>query len=166
MTDAAVKTGPKSAAAIGREMISASTQPMSKAQSELMIRILMMGDAEVPLNEDDLPLATKIMMKRGVATGVPIESKALLFLSALTNTPGDCMLYLCACKAIHDETGKPITMGDIVNKFPMGFPTEPERHRIWDAQKYRGGGGWSDNSVDYDAAWGATANENKLEIVE
>ena len=84
----------KSAYDIGREMLAAKTAPMSKEETECMLRIMLAppGSLDGTLTDPDAPFALKVISGRCKWAGVQVDAKALMMLSLICKSPGDCMI--------------------------------------------------------------------------
>lgn len=85
-----------------------------------------------------------------------VTPTALLFFVALTDRPGNAVLF-CAvmaelCKQLPE--GATLTFTDAVNAFPFAVPTEDIMSKAWDKQKrIERDGQTFDNGLDQEWAW-------------
>lgn len=148
----------KTAINIGNDMITTKkVRVMTEEESMVMISLIQMQQDLPPLDgEDKPPLAYQIADERLAFHNVPVERRVLLMIASLCDRPGTVVLYCAAVKAIAMKVlageGKPVTFSHFIEAFPMGFPTEEELHRIWEAQKVHDDQP-GDNWIDRPAAW-------------
>jgi hypothetical protein len=74
---------------------------------------------------------------------------ALVVITLCQGSPGNLVMYAFTLARLAKQNNKDlITIDDIANAFPVGFPNERGLREIWDAQK---GGNWNekvDNLID------------------
>lgn len=120
--------------------------PMSKEETKAMISLLMTGDSE-PVSGAKL-LATlrehypeaaeifevKVMVSRLESTDQLYRPECVMMCVVLTDRVGDAVQW---AYYLYEETRLrgPLTLHDMVNDFPMGFPTRDGYQAAWDAQK-------------------------------
>lgn len=147
--------------------LDAETEPMTPEQTETYITCL---TAEKTHGEDPIPedfdgsQIHNIMAKRIKSSGADVSRWVIALLATLCNgRQGNAVLWAYACKQMHDKTRKKITMTELANFFPMGFPTEEAMHACWDSQKgYNMGLKNVDNYLDSREAWNdQDAEDNK-----
>jgi len=118
-----------------REFGQARVEPMSKELSKVFISLtwIEMENAKAPplLNEE---FSYKLIDKRAEYIKLDMSECAKCLLACVVNTPGDAVMFLYYLKSKNIR----ITIAEMANIFPMGFPTEAERMRLWDLQKYNG----------------------------
>lgn len=143
---------------------------MSKAESELMI-VLTIGEPMQPVPADELEQALgqifksvgdfglQVLLQRLKQTDELYDPRTVAMASWLVDRPGFAVLWAYTLYERTRELGRPYSFTDLVNDFPMGFPTSEGAAKIWDAQK-----GWaqeppvpSDNLLDGSELWKAPA---------
>lgn len=91
-----------------------------------------------------------------VAGPVEITMPLALFLCFMSDgIPGEAVMWAYTMNRMYLRKGSlsMLTIGDLSNAFPWGFPDENERHRLWDAQKGHEHGENCDNMVDQKLTW-------------
>lgn len=141
---------------IGDAMFAAAEEaaPMSEDMTRMFVLMSMM---ESTLDVEPLPsditesFKFQVIKKRlEVTYGKPIATDSVIgTLAYQSDRVGVAVLYAAAIAAIYLKVKHVVTMDDLVEYFPMGFPVEEELHKIWIAQKLSG----DMNSVDMKAAW-------------
>lgn len=129
--------------------------PMDNETTGILVNMLFMqGDIDIP--EKEKPFLFQLIVKRieHCFTYTVKEQKLVLFLAMLTESPGNAVLLMwylqwwCFKNNIKD-----LTLDLICTRvFPMGFFSNDDLSKIWDAQKVDREGSGSDNLVDYNAA--------------
>ena len=121
------------------EFFSQKQHPMSDQESRLMIAATMGG---VGSTSDEVKALFQYQLgaKRAELMGLAFQDNAMAFLSLMCETPGAIVMYLSAFRA----KGIPVTMSEIVNQFPMGFPSKESLSQMWGKQK----GQTVDNELD------------------
>lgn len=69
--------------------------------------------------------------KRAEYIGLEVSDQAKVFLMFETKSPGTAVMYLYALRSKFTS----VTMNDLANVFPNGFPTEDTLEKMWDKQK-------------------------------
>jgi len=137
-------------------------EEMSKETSEILINLLMGNLQEIP--EEEKPFIMKLIEKRieVIFDYTITDQKLLLFLSALSETPGKAVMYMTYLQYFSKKHGiKDIDLDIFCQKaFPWGFPPEKALHELWIKQKVDVKSG-SNNLLDY-----GTALESILEEKE
>jgi hypothetical protein len=78
---------------------------------------------------------------------------ALFVLSLAGGSPGKIVMWAYTINRMYQRKRDLITMDDLSLCFPWGFPTEPQEHELWDAQKGSRHGVKCDNMVDQIETW-------------
>lgn len=138
--------------------------PMTKEQTELYIRCYY-GEQAKPDQMFELAEAEqcgdigRIFYHRLTLAG-PIKMSlgvALFVLSLAGGVPGRIVMWAYTMNRMYkrkaESIGGHLTMEDLSFCFPMGFPSEQEEHRLWDAQKGHCHGRKCDNMVDQMDTW-------------
>lgn len=125
-------------------------RPMSPVESEMMIVLTISGqdisepvpaaDLDVALSKMFLPaligsLEFQVLSKRLQLTDKLYDPRVVAMASILTDRPGFAVLWAYTLFRRTLELGRPYNFDDLVNDFPMGFPTNEGAAKIWDAQK-------------------------------
>lgn len=145
----------KKAIDIGNEMLKAEVRPLTKGEAAMLLKLLAVDIAgkqvdEVP-DTVDFPLAYKILTSRAKWGGVDFTPNAAFFLSFVSSTPGEAVMYAAALKAVQTRAGGKVDLTTVIDRgFPMGVPTKEELHRIWDDQKVNL---TPDNALDHSNSW-------------
>jgi len=115
------------------EFFQQPTQPMSKEMSEIFLRMMFMEQEQqkVKIPQIQSQFLYQIIDKRANYIGLELSEPAKIFLMFETKSPGTAVMYLYALRSKFTS----VTMGNIADMFPMGFPTEPTLHKIWEKQK-------------------------------
>lgn len=107
----------------------------------LFFRFLMMEkmNESFPLEDEDpnLPFLTRIVKSRSKSINLNISNNAVLFLSALCDSPGSCVMYLYALKGKQLKDGKTVDMSELSFTFPIGFYDKEHLNKMWDKQKIK-----------------------------
>ena len=109
---------------------------------------------EQPLMEK-APFLLKILLNRAGIFAHEMEMNIMVptFLSSISKTPGEAVMWAYTLYKLWLEIGVPITMVELTNKFPQGFPSESAMEEIWNSQKGRSNGIDVDNMLDYEKYW-------------
>lgn len=112
-------------------------EEMDDELSELLIILLMRKSMEIP--EKEKPFLLKVIDARikGCFNYKINDIKLLLFLCAVTQTPGKAVMYLTYLEYWTKENGvDEINLDLFCEKiFPWGFPSDKDLNDLWDAQK-------------------------------
>ena len=91
----------------------------------------------------------RVLSERTGRHGVQTEPAVLYFLSLVTRTPGECVLWVYTLACVQKETRKPIVLRDLIEQyFPGGLPDQAAVNAVWCAQKANGA-----NLLDDAAQW-------------
>lgn len=121
---------------------------------ENIFLFLLMADPDKKLNTEK-PFLYKVIEKRvQYCFNYAInDARLIMILCILAVSPGCAVMYLTYlqyyCK---NKSKKTLTIEDLGNIFPRGFPCEDDLHKLWDAQKVKPNRGGSDNLLDYATA--------------
>ena len=112
-------------------------EPMSKeVTSGFMACIFMEKDGDVVPPELEKTFSYQVVMKRAEFVGLHMTKAVAGFISVLSRSPGDAVMYVYALKYAQERDHLTlITTETLANLFPMGFLTDAARHTAWDAQK-------------------------------
>lgn len=113
------------------------------------------------LRVEEEEIATKVgfgwnvLTKRLAFYDIPTTLMCRLFVLQLCENPAQAVLWAFTLGKIWEKNGyKPVTLVQLCDSFPDGFPTDAEYRRLWDLQKRenppRGG---MDNWLDYGEVW-------------
>lgn len=123
------------------------TQPMDQDMSSLMIQLMISGVRK--MTDDEKPFLYQLIEKRVKACfSYTIEDKLILFLCFIAKSPGAAVMYLWYLQMVSRDRGiKHMTLSELCNIFPIGFPSDKALHSVWNSQKVSWRG--SDNMVDH-----------------
>ena len=138
-------------------LLGTKTQPMTHPQFLKFLSCYMGSMADpnnVPVTEEDLKdvgILPKIMFNRLLNAKHPQIGKPLfLWLCLLSeDVPGNAVLWAYTYHRMSCKLDRVPTVGDWVQEFPLGVPTQEEICRVWDAQK----GSKGENMLDQSPAW-------------
>lgn len=85
------------------------------------------------------------------AKDVKVTDYCILFLASISKTPAELVIwaYTIADIFYNYKGGKmTVTMGDLAERFPIGFPTQEAYFKCWEDQKIKGG-----NAFDMPESW-------------
>ena len=136
-------------------------RPMTKEESEIFLRLIMIeNDGSMPNLEetgDELPFSMKLikrLLKSRFTFGMtePLQ----LMMSQTSRSAGNVVMYLTYLQYQAKKLDKrTLSIEDLANIFPMGFPTDAVLTDIWDSQKVKRSQenpNGSDNLLDYQEA--------------
>lgn len=138
--------------------------PMSQEGTEMLVKALMNKDSDkIALEKEPLlagSFAAQIILKRIEAYKLPFKISTFFFAAASmllpVETPADCMILLWLCHQHNKKNGRMfIDVNEFCYIFPMGCPTESEKHAWWDSQK-----------IPYDERPTGTIMDNRVDIAE
>ena len=113
---------------------------MTKGESETFLMCSMSEQQNgpgLPEGKEEPQFASyQILSNRLEWAQVEVSFWVKLFLSTLCSSPGNCVLYAYACADIYHRQGRSVTMTELANAFPMGFPTDKALQDCWEAQKH------------------------------
>lgn len=117
----------------------AEVEPMSENLSKAFMVVTMaeMHNGDVPSLEKSF--IYQILDKRAEFIGLKLNKYAKVLLALLADRPGTIVMYLYYLKRYQMTIDSAITIGQIANIFPFGFPTEQALNKLWDSQKVQGG---------------------------
>lgn len=80
---------------------------------------------------------------------------AILYAISCCTRPGDAVLWAYTLCEEGRKLDRPVTVGDLLNAFPLGYPSDVARCEIWDRQKLPRDEqvGIGDNWLDTKEAW-------------
>ena len=136
-------------------------QPMDKDLSAILINLLFSEGADV-FGEKPKPFLCEVISKRiECCFQYTITDTANLFLAALTQTPGNAVVYMWYLQYQCNKHGIDVVdLNFICDLFPIGFPSEKDMMDIWDSQKVLPVDHGPDNLVDYASAGLSLMKEN------
>lgn len=136
---------------------------MNEETGKLLIQMMVGG--EMPMDaipEKEKPQLYRIIESRTRAcfTMEIKDPRVIIFLMQISKNPGNAIMYLAFFQWYCYKNNKPVlTIEDICEAFPMGFPSEDDMLKVWDSQKvkkeqgHNNEGNFSDNLVDYQSAY-------------
>lgn len=115
-------------------------QAMTEEQSRDFVMCFLEENQDKKMSEEAMSklendFSYKLMSKRLKMAKVPVSIWALLFLTTLCNSPGKLVMYAYVCCIIFKKNGRGVTIQDLAEEFPVGFPTEDATRECWDSQK-------------------------------
>ena len=122
-------------------LFTSPVRPLTETESAILISSWMLErrtpEPDPPLEADpDCPRGFKIMKQRLIAAGVPHSSWLVFFLSAISDSPGKCVMWAHSVVTKTRELGRAITLTDFGETLsPDGVPTEEAYRAFWKAQK-------------------------------
>lgn len=87
----------------------------------------------------------KVTQKRADLYQLKYTVPMLAFVCTMCDTPCKAVMWVHALKRLEQKKGL-VTLGVLVQAFPMGFPTSEALYKMWEAQK--GLNGTKDNYLD------------------
>lgn len=131
-------------------------EPLSE-DAGMAIITCMMGELDKskapPIDDIKASFGYQVFQKRfqGQHEDFFTEMVGVFLSAAQMRSAGDAVLWAWTIHQMRQNSGKPVNMEALAFAFPMGFPTEDGKHRIWSAQKgSRGVGG---NRLDEKTPW-------------
>lgn len=114
----------------------AKTNAMTKEQTEAFFSIMLMQMDNRPIPaEVENEFFYSVASKRKDMMGLKISPYALLIICIMSSSVGDVVMYITAFTRYFNLAKHPIGVNEICTIFPMGFPTDAEKNRLWDEQK-------------------------------
>lgn len=121
-----------------QEFKSAEVQQMDEEKSRVLLAVMMDSYDKEMLRQHFL---YQVCSSRAETIGLKADEKIVDFLSIVSKTPGEVVMYLNFLRQVQVEK-KRISMDEFCCQlFPYGFPTEKEMNRLWDLQKTSTGNG-------------------------
>lgn len=132
--------------------LKSKTQPMSAKDSELFLNCMMAENQEdFPPEQFKNTLQYKLLSARCKSLGLRLSQAVLTYIATTQGSPGVLVMYANALRHWQHVHGEEVLdMDAFVKIFPMGFLTEKELEKAWDAQKLQG----APNSNLLDATYG------------
>jgi len=137
-----------------KEFEKTQKQPMDYFTSEILVKLSLSKDMSYAITEEEKPFLYKLMEKRiEVIHDFELDERTLVFLCCICKSAGISVMY---CWYLQYESKKRnirhISLETFCEIFPMGFPSEDDLSRLWDAQKVHSERMGSDNLLDYPQA--------------
>lgn len=155
MLDENVKEQPNSIEELfAKEFEKTKKNPMDKDTSEILMKLIMSKNSSYQIPEKDKPFLYKLLEKRiEVLHSFEVDDRVLLFLCCICRSAGVGVMYCWYLQyQSKRKNTKEISLETFCEIFPMGFPSEDDLSRLWDAQKVKTKGMSSDNLLDYPQA--------------
>ena len=133
---------------------------MTEDEQEIMVKVMFAenagkGDELLNVPKEEIPTSVEFLRKslKGRFT-FEMNDAATLMIAQVIKSFGEGVMYLTYLQYRAKEWGKKkLTINDLAQIFPMGFPTDSALRDIWDMQKVkREKSGQSDNLLDYQSA--------------
>lgn len=125
--------------------------PMDNNTSEMYIKLLMLKDEDLNIEQKDKSFLYSLIEKRYLVTySYKLDIRTTLFLSFFCQTAGIVVMYLwylqyeCKTRNINEITFETFSV-----IFGNGFPSVEALHKLWVNQKVDSNGLGSDNLLDY-----------------
>lgn len=130
--------------------------PMTEDNTKFFMSLLMSKDDEV---RNEIPKIVnfwsfKAMEKRlEVCHKYTLDNRSKIFIFVLTDgTIGQMVMYITYLQYVAKKRNwRSISIEQLADIFPMGFPSKEDLSKLWDSQKVENVGG-SDNLLDYERA--------------
>lgn len=129
--------------------------PLTDSQSEVLINLILDKEKINAIEIEEKPFLYQLLEKRiEKLHNYKIEVSAMIYLTSILKSPGNVVMY---CWYLQYQSKikniKTFTIDDLVNIFPIGFPSNDELKKVWDMQKIiRPSMEYSDNLLDYKEA--------------
>jgi hypothetical protein len=142
-------------------------RPLTPEQSEIFIRCTLMPDAPLScMDASRMGEVGNILWGRLVTDG-PVEISlglaCFVLLGLAAGNPGQIVMWAFALNRLHWRLRRRITMSDLADAFPIGFPSNEACNKMWNAQKGHLVGLRIDNRLNLDATWAEPAAEINVE---
>jgi len=125
---------------------------MTEDVSKIFIQLCFSKRNDIVIPEDKKPFLYKLIEKRlSLFTYEIKDSRIILFLAMVAQTPGTAVMYLtylqyyCKKHNIREITFDNFSM----EIFPMGFPSDEDLHTLWEETKVKRNEGGAANLVDF-----------------
>lgn len=142
--------------------------PMSREETTTFVRCCAIdtGAADMTATEmtkrllSPLPFALAILLKRIEvhAPELPLREGVVMWLGSLCDSPGKAVMWAFYLVKRTRALGHAITMHDLAEDFPYGFPADDAMATLWDDQKGYKHGLRNDNLLDTAAPWQESAS--------
>lgn len=155
MLNSDVTTQPNSIEELfAKEFEKTQKQPMEKDTSEILMKLILSKNSSFNIPDEEKPFVYQVLEKRiKVLHDFEVDDRVLLFLCCICRSVGVGVMY---CWYMQYESKKRnirhISLETFCEIFPMGFPSEDDLSRLWDAQKVHSERMSSDNLLDYPQA--------------
>lgn len=129
-----------------KEFFEQPVMPMNEQISAMFFNMTVMENQQRKLNIPEIQnqFLYQLIEKRAEYIGLELSDQAKVFLMFETKSPGTAVMYLYALRSKFTS----VTMNDLANVFPEGFPTEDTLEKMWDKQKGYTYGAKVDNYLD------------------
>ena len=137
--------------------------PMTREDTEAFVRMSLADReaAEMPIQRaltglpEKPPAQIAIIVDRiRIGADVPVRLPTLILVSCFCSTLARCVLWAYTIVVLTRTLGRAVTVSDLADAFPWGFPTDEGYGLIWDAQKDARG-----NRLDFHEIWQLPAME-------
>lgn len=149
-------------------------RPMTSDESETFVNVYFMDReakaepieqlAEKMQQAGSMPFGVELMMKRLAvfAPSLAVREPVLLFLVSISDSPGQVVMWAFYLVRRTRQLGRAISIDDIAQDFPLGFPTTDAMSELWDEQK-GAPATRIDNRLDQIEEWSASEEPAKPE---
>lgn len=131
--------------------------PMNKDQTNIMLQLIFSDmDKEVEFSAENAELfgfSAKVMHERLKMSGTKVTFPCATMAVSLCQSVGDVVLWAYTLNRMFAKKKSIITISDLCQYFPMGFPTKEEMDKIWNAQKGYNNNVKVDNIIDQMEVW-------------
>jgi hypothetical protein len=142
---------------IGEMFLTAKMRPLTEEEFSLLVP-LMISEQK---NENIIPPVAKKMLqyqvieKRLTAYNIKdkIDDRVILFCTLISKNLAEVVMWSYTLALILTKQKKHLTISDWCQWFPVGIPTEEEKHRCWLEQKKEMDESHSDNKIDDFTNW-------------
>lgn len=143
------------------KFLAAPTAPMTQQVTLILLEMLLSDATRTEEREahvasrlvsEAAPVQFRIFKAHADRIGLKVTTAVWGFVSSTQPTPGNIVMFVHALRRysqLHDN--KQLTLQDVAQAFPTGFPDETTLQGLWDAQKRSAeeiGTGWGDNYLD------------------
>lgn len=87
--------------------------------------------------------------------GLDVGIAAQVFCAMVSENPAVAVMWAWTLNELWCRTGRQVTLDELTQHFPWGFPTKEAKRGVWEAQKVERKSGMleSDNAVDDFGTW-------------
>lgn len=140
-------------------LLTAALRDMTEDEARVFVA-MSLAERQAPEMPKDLGklldknLGYQVFSKRLDYFKIPVGWQLRVFIAGLCRNPAHAVMWAYTLALLHKQKNGPLAIGDFVEKFPAGVPTEDALNKAWDEQKrlVRPSGG-SDNWLDYPEQW-------------
>jgi hypothetical protein len=129
-------------------LLGCEVRPMTEDESRVLVTLLMTRDSgtitkfDADLRDKDvfpyLVLVGRLEAFKKLSPKLDIDMPVQILCGLLCDRPGNSVMWAYTLNEMFVKLGKKVTMGDWIEEFPNGVPTEGAYEKTWEAQKNRG----------------------------